>query len=196
MAYNTATDFLALLRTGNAGAQLEQMPGLDFVVTALARAGMFSVFVGQSAPTSNQTSTVWVKPATPSWSAECAVYLWNPTTQAYALATPDLWSQMPFAFVAPKVQDVVLPGPANILTNVDVVRVNQSVGAPITLVLPLAAAKLNPVLISDWRGDAGTNPITISTQGGDIFPGGRTSWFIAADTGSVFLRPVLGGYAL
>jgi hypothetical protein len=75
--------------------------------------------------------------------------------------------------------------------------VNQAVGAAKTLTLPLASAKTCPVLVSDFKGDAGTNPITINLTGSDKFPGGLTTWTIAADTGSVFLRPIAGaGYAL
>ncbi|MGY4222693.1 hypothetical protein ACVMIH_000054 [Bradyrhizobium sp. USDA 4503] len=94
-------------------------------------------------------------------------------------------------------QHITAAGPVPILNNAGIVRVDQAVGAPITLTLPLASAKTCPVLISDWKGDAGTNNITINLAGADKFPGGLTSWTIAGDTGSVFLRPIAGvGYAL
>lgn len=94
-------------------------------------------------------------------------------------------------------QHITAPGPVVINNNTGIVRVDQAVGAPITLTMGVAANKTCPVLISDWRGDAGTNNITINLSGADKFPGGLTSWKIAADTGSVFLRPIPGvGYAL
>jgi hypothetical protein len=81
--------------------------------------------------------------------------------------------------------------------NTGIALVNQTVGAAKTLTMPLASAKTCPVLISDFKGDAGTNPITINLSGADKFPGNLTSWTIAADTGSVFLRPISGvGYVL
>jgi hypothetical protein len=94
-------------------------------------------------------------------------------------------------------QHITVAGPVSVLPNAGIVRVDQAVGAAITLDMPLSAAKTCPVLISDWKGDAGTNNITINLTGSDKFPGNLTSWTIAADTGSVFLRPIAGvGYAL
>jgi len=98
------------------------------------------------------------------------------------------------------VQNITASGPASIATNVDVVEVNQTVGAPITLTMPLAssfASRTGGCLISDYKGDSGTNKITINLSGSDKFPGGLTSWAINGDTGSVLLRPISGvGYAL
>lgn len=94
-------------------------------------------------------------------------------------------------------QNITAAGPATVANNSSVVRVNQTVGAPMTLNMPLSSAKSCPVLISDWKMDAGTNNITINLTGSDKFPGNLTSWTIAADGGSVFLRPIPGvGYAL
>lgn len=94
-------------------------------------------------------------------------------------------------------QHVTSAGPVNILPNAGIVRVDQTVGAAITLNMPLASAKTSPVLICDWKGDAGTNPITIALSGSDTFPGGLTTWTIDGDNGSVFLRPIAGvGYAI
>lgn len=95
------------------------------------------------------------------------------------------------------VQTITSAGPVSILPNAGIVRVNQSAGAAITLNLPAASAKSSPVLISDWKGDAGTNNITVNAAGSDRFPGNLTSWKITNDTGSIFLRPISGvGYAL
>jgi hypothetical protein len=94
-------------------------------------------------------------------------------------------------------QHITAAGPVTINNNTGIVRVDQGTSAAITLTLPLASDKTCPVLISDWKGDAGTHNITIETSGSDTFPGGLTSWTIAADTGSVFLRPIAGaGYVL
>lgn len=94
-------------------------------------------------------------------------------------------------------QEIKDPGPLEIGVDVGTVRVNQTVGAPITLLVPSSTLKLNPVLISDWKGDAGTNPITVNLSGTDKLPGGLTSWRIDSDGGSIFLRPIPGvGFAL
>lgn len=102
MSYSPTTDFLALARLSASGVALARAPGLDIVMAALARAGLFALFEGQTAPTVNQATTVWLKPAQPSWSAEATFYLWNGS--AYVLATPALWSTF--------LTDVVVPTPA------------------------------------------------------------------------------------
>lgn len=94
MAYNPITDFLALLRSTPNGARFEQVPGLDFIIAGLARAGMFLLSTGTTAPVVNQTKTVWLKTASNSWSAESAVYLWDAGTAAYVPATPALWQAL------------------------------------------------------------------------------------------------------
>lgn len=93
-------------------------------------------------------------------------------------------------------QHITAAGPATIANNAGIVRVDQTAGAAITLNLPLAANKTCSVLICDWKGDAGTNNITILPSGTEKIQG-RSSWVIAGDTGSIFLRPLPGvGYAI
>lgn len=94
MAYNPLTDFLGLLRQTSGGVRAERMPGLDWLVAALARMGLFTLYVGSTAPTTNQAATVWLKPATQSWASEGAVFLWNASTTEYELATPALWKAL------------------------------------------------------------------------------------------------------
>lgn len=199
MSYIPTTDFIALLRQTGGGLRMERMPGLDYVVAALARASLFYVWTGLTPPVTNQLRTVWFRPYVPSYAAEGSVWLWSVQDAEYQPATPELWSDV---LVPPQptppeiVQDIVDPGPANVLTDATVVRVNQTIGAPITVVMPLASTKVGGVLISDWKGDAGVNNITVTLSGADELPGGFTSWVIAADIGSLYLRPVPGGYAI
>lgn len=87
------------------------------------------------------------------------------------------------------VQSVTSGPTAPINADADIVIVNQTVGAPITLTLPAAASKTTPVLIIDWKGDAGTNAITIAPNGSELIQG-KSQWTIGNDTGSVFLRPI------
>lgn len=193
MAYNPVTDFMALLRSTAGGMRVESMPGLDYVVSAMARMGMFTLSVGQTAPTTDQAETVWLQPALPSWSAEGTLFLWNPATLEYEPAHHHLWAALWNAAVEQDLQDVTVVGPVDILEHSDVVRV-MNVGAPVTLVMPPAAEKIGAVLISNWAN--GANNTLIQTTGGEVFPGGVTEWNIAGEGGSVFLRPVPGGYAL
>src|SRR6266481_2039036 len=63
MSYLSTTDFMALLRRTQDGAEIASMPGLDYVIAALSRASMFRLWIGQAPPTANQTMTVWLRPA-------------------------------------------------------------------------------------------------------------------------------------
>lgn len=94
-------------------------------------------------------------------------------------------------------QHITSAGPVTIWDNAGIVRVDQTVGAPITLNMPLASEKTCPVKIIDWKGDAGTNPITIALAGSEKFQGNISSWVLGADGASVVLDPIPGaGYGL
>lgn len=101
MSYNPVTDFLGLLRTTAAGVRNARMPGLDFLVSALARIGFINLSVGPNPPVINQAATVWLQPAVPSWSAEGAFFLWNPSLLVYQPATPALWTLLLQAALSP-----------------------------------------------------------------------------------------------
>lgn len=192
MAYSPTTDFLALLRQTSGGVRTERMPGLDYIVAALARTGMITLSIGQTAPAASQAAVAWFKPAVPSWAAEGTMFLWNPATTAYEPATPALWAAF-FALSSSGVlQDVAVAGPTAIGTNTTILRV-LNVGAAVALTLPLASTKQGGVLVSDWANLAGTNNITITRSGADVLPNGATSWTIAGDGGSLFFRPLPGG---
>lgn len=94
MAYNPVTDFLALWR--NSGGQVSklEMPGLDYVVATLARAGFITLSVSATAPVVSQSTTAWLQAAVPSNSAEGVMWLWDPVTTTYVAATPALLFKM------------------------------------------------------------------------------------------------------
>jgi hypothetical protein len=91
MSYNPATDFLGLWRNIAGQVSKLEMPGLDYVVAALARAGLFTLSVSATAPVANQSTTAWLQAAVPTWSAEGVLQLWNPALAAYAPATAALF---------------------------------------------------------------------------------------------------------
>jgi hypothetical protein len=93
MVYNAATDFLGLWRASGGNVSKMEMPGLDFVISALARAGVITVSVSATAPVANQSITAWLRAAVPSYSAEGAFFLWDKVTTNYLAATPALFLQ-------------------------------------------------------------------------------------------------------
>jgi hypothetical protein len=84
-------------------------------------------------------------------------------------------------------------GDVNVSANDGLISVNKTVGAATTVNLPAASTKVGPVKVSDWKGDAGTNNITIAVVGSDKLNGNLTSWTIAADGGSIVLTPLSDG---
>lgn len=94
MAFNPVTDFIGLWRASAGSVVKLEMPGLDYVIAALARTGLITLSVGATAPVVQQSTTAWLQTAVPSNSAEGVVYLWDPITDAYVPATQALFLTM------------------------------------------------------------------------------------------------------
>ena len=91
MPYNPSTDLVGLWRAVSGGVEKAEMPGLDFVIQAMARAGLMRIVTSQTAPTTNQSTTGWFQPANPSFGSEGSLFLWDPTLNMYVPATPELF---------------------------------------------------------------------------------------------------------
>lgn len=176
MAYDPLTDFLALLRQSADGVGFERMPGIDYVVSAMARAGMFRLSVGQTPPTSNQQSTVWFKPSVPSWVTEGIVYLWDASTAAYAIATPALWRTLlaPGGYFFQSVTSAsgVVP------IGTTVLAVQRIAPANTALVLPSLSAQWlsgSDLKIVDWSTSIINHTITLATTDGSTIMK-QSSW--------------------
>lgn len=170
MAYNPITDFLGLLRSTGGGVRTERVPGLDYVISAMARMGFVTLYVGTTAPVTNQASTVWLLPASPSWTAEGAVFLWNSATGAYVAATPALWLAL-FALVVSGYSFQSAANPVNvILTGTTLLAVQRAAPVTTTLTLPnlgLQFAKGVKLQIIDFStAIAATHTITLGTPDG------------------------------
>jgi hypothetical protein len=94
MTYNPATDFFGLWRNNAGQVSKLEVPGLDVVIAALARAGLFTLSVSATAPVANQSTTAWLKAAVPSYSAEGALNLWDKVSTTYLPATAALFLQL------------------------------------------------------------------------------------------------------
>jgi hypothetical protein len=90
MSYTPTTDFIALARAVTGGVQKGEIPGLDLIVNILSRSGLFYITISATEPVANQAKTMWFVPATPSYSSEGTLKLWNGA--AYVTATPELFN--------------------------------------------------------------------------------------------------------
>lgn len=169
MSYTPSTDFLALLRQTSGGERVGNVPGLDYVVAAMARAGFFTLSTGQTAPTSNQASTAWLKPAQPSWSAEGALYLWNAATSQYEPATMALW----LAFLAPGLGGYsfqnVAAAAATVIAGTSLLAIQRINPVATALTLPSLAsqyATARKLQVVDFSTSVTLHAITLTTLDG------------------------------
>jgi hypothetical protein len=93
MSYAPSTDFVALWRNQSGGAAKAEMPSLDLVLQALNRAGLITVQFSDTQPTAGQPTTMWYRPANPTYIGEGVLYLWDATATAYVAATPTLFAK-------------------------------------------------------------------------------------------------------
>lgn len=166
MSYNPATDFLGLLRLVGGSLRSERMPALDLLTVAMNRMGLFALSTGQTAPVVNVTSTVWLKPAIPSWSAEGTVYLWSAVAGAYQAATPTLWKSFlsPTGYVfqsLPAANNVI-----NVGTSLAAVqRVAPAATAIVLPDLPSQFATQEDIALTDYSTGVVNHTITITPVG-------------------------------
>lgn len=169
MAYSPTTDFLALLRQTSGGVRSERIPGLDYMLAALARAGLFTLSVGQTAPIVNQSTTVWLQPSLPSWVAEGSVFLWDAPTATYLAATPSLWEALLSASsTAGYVFQSAAVAVNSIGSTTSLVAIQRAAPATTTLVLPSVASRFGKALqIADWSSAVTNHDITLTPAGGN-----------------------------
>lgn len=193
MAYDPRIDFLGLLRRSASGVEPERMPGLDFTVSALARAGLITLYVGQTAPLSNQSTTAWFKPAQPSWTAEGVLFLWDASAGVYAAATPALWGSL----LAPSgyLFQGVTNANAIIAAGVTVLGIERAAPALTSLVLPSLAVQWRTgraIKLVDWSTAVANHSIVLTTPDGSTIAQ-QASWQLlstAAQLASAEFTPV------
>lgn len=194
MSYNYTTDFIGLLRLVGTSLRSERMPGLDYVTEALYRMGMFALAVQQTAPTVNQATTVWLKPAIPSWSAEGTVYLWNPAALAYQVAIPSLWQ----VFLNPTgAVFQSLPNANNVVNSgVSLAAVQRVAPVVTSATLPSLSdqflSQKDLELVDYSTGIVGTHTITLTPVGAGVTIMQQATWRLLSTVDSlagVRLRP-------
>jgi hypothetical protein len=174
--YNPSTDFLSLLRNTGSGKSVLNMPGLDWTVAALARAGLINLSVGQTAPMVNQPTTAWFKPSQPSWVAEGVLYLWNASAAQYQVATPSLWQAAlsgtnSYAFQSAKSASNLVNAGTTLLA------IQRAGPSATTLILPPLNQRIAGQLLKvvDWSTAVVNHAVTITTTDGSSIMQ-ETSW--------------------
>lgn len=177
MSYNSSTDFIALLRRTSNGVRLLEMPGLDYVIAGMSRAGMFRLWSGQMPPLTNAASTVWLKTALPSWSAEASVMLWNAETELFEPATPELWAAVLLQGSKDYVFQAVASGADNVDDDTTLLAIERSNPATTVLTLPLIGVRKNRKLqIVDFSDAVTDHVITLNPSGVGTTIMRRASW--------------------
>jgi hypothetical protein len=199
MSYAPTTDFLALLRNTGGGERTLSMPGLDYVVSALARAGLFTLYVGQTAPTVNQATTVWLQPSVPSWVAEGAVMLWNAAAGQYQLATTALWAKLlnpSYAFQS------IVSAAGSVVAGTSLLAIQRAAPVATAVQLPSVSSQgSGKVLrIVDWSTAVVNHDITLTAAAPDTIML-QPTWQLlstAAQLSGVALYPStdLGGWVV
>lgn len=75
------------------------------------------------------------------------------------------------------------------------ILVNKTIGSVTAILLPLGVNKNGPVLVKDLKGDAATNPITVTFTGNEQADGLGTVT-INVNYGAYWFNPLTGGYYL
>jgi hypothetical protein len=138
----------------------------------------------------------------PDYSGLVELTTFDPTQELVLVYGRDgTWSIVPVSTLVNNpsagTQTVTSGASAVVLPNTTLLVVNKTVGSATALSLPLSSLKIGPVRIVDFKGDAGTNNITVSASGSDKFNGNLTSWVIANDCASILMTPIAGvGYAV
>lgn len=181
MAYEPTTDFLALLRLASGAVSTERMPGLDYVLAALDRIGLFQLSVGQTAPVVNQATTVWLQPSLPTWVAEGNVFLWNATAAEYEPATAALWASLLSSGGGYAFQRVTAASDT-IEAGTTILAVDRAAPVSTVLRLPSLAAQAltgRPLKIVDWSTGVTSHLIALTTADGSTIMR-QTSWELAS----------------
>lgn len=167
--YTPTTDFMALLRQTPGGMRVLRMPGLDFTMEALARIGLFQVWVAQTAPITALTTTVWLKPNFPnSWAAEGTVYLYDIASGVFLPATPALWSALISASITTGVFQSVTGAADTMGAATTLLAISRAAPVATALTLPPVANRSNrAVQIVDWSTAVAGHEITLTPAVGN-----------------------------
>lgn len=105
------------------------------------------------------------------------------------------WNKVSFASLisAGQTYQVITTGDCTVLDTDGLIIINKTVGAATAVTLPASALKIGKVKIVDFKGDAGTNNITVTPNGAETFNGAAATWVISGDGASTVFDPIPSG---
>jgi hypothetical protein len=168
------------------------MPGLDFVTSALQRIGLFGLWVHPSnPPTTDVSSTVWLKTSSTSWSAEGSIFLYNATTATFEPATPALWRAIFVAASGANVFQSVTGGAAAVNALTTLLAVERDNPGLTGLTLPSVVGRSQSLQIVDWSTNVAAHEVRLAPWPGEtIMRRAQFSiWSNADQLGGVTLYP-------
>lgn len=105
------------------------------------------------------------------------------------------WNKVSFASLisAGQTYQIITTGNCTVANTDGLIIINKTVGAATAVTLPASALKVGKVKIVDFKGDAGTNNITVTPNGTEKFNGAQATWVISGDGASVVFDPIPTG---
>lgn len=166
--YDPRTDFLTLIRNAGGVASFAEIPGLDYVVAALARAGLITLSISQTAPIANQPATAWLKPSVPSWVAEGVLFLWNAVNVRYEPATPALWGTLLYGASSNYLFQSASAALNNVGNTTSLLAIQRAAPVVTVIALPSVASRNGkPLQIVDWSTGVANHAIALIPSAGN-----------------------------
>lgn len=134
----------------------------------------------------------------PDYSSLNELLFFDPSQELVLVYNRDgTWAKVPVSTLvnnqAGTTQVIISGASATVGVNDKLIIVNKTAGSATSITLPASSLKIGPVRIVDFKGDAGTNNITVYVSGSDKLNGNNTSWKIAGDGASILLTPISTG---
>jgi hypothetical protein len=107
-------------------------------------------------------------PASPSWVAEGAVFLWNAALGSYQPATPVLWGALLAAYAQGYIFQEVSAGAGAVNAATSLLAIERAAPAATALTLPAVALRnAKPLQIVDWSTAVVAHAITLTPAAGE-----------------------------
>lgn len=121
-------------------------------------------------------------------SSDSIVAIYHPST--------GIWEKTSLASIlsgSQTYQIITAGSTVNVAATDGLIIINKTSGSATAVNMPASALKIGKCKIVDWKGDAGTNNITINNNASEKFNANQSTWTLAADGASIVLDPIPTG---